>query len=128
MKIDVHDSYSLTVSDFAAPGFEVLGHPEDKPLRALQMFAAAMGRCTFKVIEHYGQRFEADASVVRVTVRWTVAESPRRIDTIAMDVVWPGLPEDRVRAVQRVAARCTLHSTLAKHPEIDTRVLLEEPT
>lgn len=122
MNIQLHSPTSLTISDFDDDVFNIL---TDKPVlsfTALSMWVAALARCTFSVLAVYGERFDADPDSIEITLNWDFVEGPTRFKSIQMDIHWPSLPENRLKAVQRVAAKCTIHNTLYGCVQVDTSV------
>jgi len=122
MDIHLQAPTKLTVSDFEDEAFNII---EDNPalyLSALSMWIAALARCTFAVLEHYGHRFDADPSTVEITMDWDFLDNPTRFKTINMDIYWPTLEEKRIKPVQRVAEKCTIHNTIHDCVEIITQV------
>ena len=57
-----------------------------------------------------------------VEVGWVFVEDPHRVGRMAVDVEWPGLPENRRAAAQRVADLCTVKVTMKHPPEFVTQV------
>lgn len=122
MKVLLHSSEDLELTEFAEPGFEIEPLDPHANYSALQMFATSLALCTYSVLAGYAEQIDTGAQDISVRVRWSYAEEPFRIGYIDMDVRWPGLPESRVKAAKRAAAQCTLHNTLEHPPEVDTEV------
>lgn len=123
MKVLLHDESDLTLTNLDEPGMEVEVDPgAHAHYSALQMFAASLGLCTASVLSAYGERFDTTTDDLSVRVSWTYAEDPYRVDDIDMRIEWPSLPDSRVEAAQRAAAKCTIHNTLHHPPNVDTRV------
>lgn len=89
---------------------------------AMHMFVAALGRCTFAVMEDYSMRLDVDTHNISIELNWEYAAKPTRISRIDMLITWPELHDSRLKAVQRAAHLCTLHSTLHDCVEIETAV------
>ena len=53
-----------------------------------------------------------------VEVRWTFAESPHRVGSMALTFQWPKLPPERRDAAKRAAALCAVHQTLHHPPTV----------
>jgi uncharacterized OsmC-like protein len=122
MLIFLEDQTSITLSQFSEPDFQIEAASEETHFSAIPMFATSLGLCTFSVIAEYARRFEADTTSIEVQVDWDYAEDPFRIGEIDMEIRWPQLPEERLQAVERAAAHCTIHNTLEHPPEMQTTV------
>ena len=100
---------------------------EDVHFSAMEMFATSIGLCTYSVLVSYADQAGADTAGLAVRMRWAYREDPFRIGDIRMEVSWPGLPENRLKAAERAAQQCTLHHTLEVPPDFETRVTRELP-
>jgi len=88
-----------------------------------ELLAASMGSC----VGYYVARFLEQAGLadrnIAIECDWTVSkDTPKRIDCIRLQLKIPGLPENRLAAVQRVAGRCLIHQTLKQEPEVSLQV------
>ncbi|HKJ71611.1 MAG TPA: OsmC family protein [Gammaproteobacteria bacterium] len=122
MRIVLHAPEDLSLTDFGDPEFKVVADSDDVHFSAMEMFATSIALCTYSVLASYAEQAGADTAGLEVRMRWEYREAPYRIGAIAMDVTWPGLPGNRLKAAQRAAEQCTLHHTLEVPPEIETRV------
>ncbi len=122
MKIHLHSDTDITVSRLQEESIDIDRETSDLHYGAMQMFVAAFAWCTFNVLSSYGQRVEADANDISLRLRWKYAEKPYRITHIDMAIRWPQLPASRLDAATRAAMLCTLHNSLQRGIEIDTRV------
>lgn len=114
---------ALELSGFGHGGFHVHGDAEGEGFGPLQMFAASLALCSAAVLDAYARgvlRISTEELVLRV--EWEYAEKPHRIGRIRMDVIWPGLPENRVESTARALRSCTIHRTLEHPPPIETSV------
>ncbi|MBF0281384.1 MAG: OsmC family protein [Zetaproteobacteria bacterium] len=85
-----------------------------------EFFGASMAGCVGYYVARYCQQVGISTEGLRVECDWSVAEdSPRRIANISMLVHLPSLPENRQKAVQKVAHSCLIHATLMNAPEIE---------
>ena len=123
MKILLHSPEDLTLSDVEAPGFHV-ETDEGAPVHcdALQLFAVSLGLCTASVLKGYGAQLKVPADGLSVRLRWSLAEKPRRVESLQLDIHWPELPESRLKAAERAAHHCTVHNTLVHPPRMTTTV------
>lgn len=122
MRILMHSEEDLSIQDFLAPEMTVESHDPEAAFSALQMFATSMALCTFSVLFSYAETIGVDPEPIAIRMRWSYAPNESRIDEIAMDIDWPGLPASRKTAAQRAAASCTVHRTLEHPPVVHTRV------
>ncbi len=125
MQIHVVDQTRIEMAAFEEEGIEITQQSDALYFSAMHMFVAALGRCTFAVLEDYSMRIDAETQNVTIDLSWEYASKPTRISEIRMLIHWPELPESRIKAVQRAAHLCTLHSTLHGCVEIETIVTNE---
>jgi uncharacterized OsmC-like protein len=86
------------------------------------MLASALATCTLSVLHAWAANAKLPADDLAVEVGWSFVEDPHRVGSLALDIDWPGLPENRRAAAQRVADLCTVKVTLHHPPEIVTTV------
>ncbi|MCK9532461.1 MAG: OsmC family protein [Gammaproteobacteria bacterium] len=122
MHILMHSEEDLEISDFLAPEMTVHSHDPDAAYSAIQMFATSLALCAFSVLYAYGETIAVAPDAIGIRMRWSYAADDGRIDEIAMDIDWPGLPQTRQEAARRAAASCTLHRTLEHPPRVQTRI------
>jgi uncharacterized OsmC-like protein len=90
-----------------------------------QMVASGLAYCTYSVLSAWAAHAGLDAEDVAIEVRWTFADDPHRIDTMALDFEWPSLSPKRHDAARRVAEMCTIHATLQHPPTITIGPILQ---
>ncbi len=123
MLIDLVAATELELRAVGDGAFHVHGDAGGQGFGALQMFAASLAMCTASVLATYAENvLHVPIDQLRLRVRWSYAERPYRVGEIELDVHWPELPEDRLDAVRRAAAACTVHRTLERPPEVTTTV------
>jgi len=122
MQIHVVDQTRIKMGAFEEEGMDITLESEAMYFSAMHMFVAALGRCTFAVMEDYSMRIDAETEDITIDLSWEYASQPTRISHIAMLIHWSELPDSRLKAVQRAAHLCTLHSTLHDCVEIETIV------
>jgi len=123
MRVHLDSESDLTLSALPEAGFDVDVEPGvHAHYSALQMFATSFALCTASVLTEYADIVGAQSDDLSIRVRWSYADDPFRIDRIEMEVLWPSVPESRLKAAQRVATQCTLHHTFAQPPEVLTEV------
>lgn len=93
---------------------------EDSGMTPPEFFAGSLAGCIGYYVARYCQQAGIATDDLRVDCDWSVTEdSPRRIGEFTIDVVLPGLPEKRRKAVERVASSCLIHATLHNTPDIN---------
>ena len=117
MQVSNINADAITVTEIGAPGLVA-----DGELDSVQLLACSIASCTWTTLSTYGMRFDADAADAAITVRWSMADKPKRVGTMSLDVSWPSLPDSRLDAATRAARHCTIHATLAHGVEVDTFV------
>lgn len=118
MKVRSTGDRQLELSEVAVPEIEL-----DVSFGAVELLAASLAACTGAVLKIHGENVvKLPLDDVRVRVAWQTEERPLRVAAFELDIVWPGLPENRLESVRRAAATCTVHRTLEQSPEIATRV------
>jgi uncharacterized OsmC-like protein len=86
------------------------------------MLGSALAYCTFSVLYSWASNSELVASDLHIRVRWQFAENPHRVGQIWMELIWPGLPENRRAAAERASALCAVHATLSHTVPIATEL------
>lgn len=94
----------------------------DSGLTPPELFASSLAGCVGYYVSSYCRRAGLATDGLQVGCDWATADNPKRINPIHIRVKLPGLPENRRKAVERVAQTCLLHSTLMHQPEIEIRV------
>ena len=125
MKIYLQKNHRLHLSDFEEEGFDIELENEALYFGAIPMFVASLGKCTFAVMESYSMRLDIPADTITMDLEWDYGEKPTRISNIRMQINWPQLPENRVKAVQRASHMCTIHGTIHACVDIVTKVIGE---
>ena len=90
----------------------------DQSYSPFHMLASSLAFCTFSILHSWAGTVKLGADDLAVEVRWTFAEEPHRVGSMAMTLDWPSLPAARTAVAQRVAALCAIHATLHHPPEI----------
>lgn len=86
------------------------------------MLASAVATCTLSVLHAWAANARIPAEGLAIEVGWSFVEDPHRVGTMTVDIDWPGLPENRRNAAQRVADLCTVKVTMKHPPEFVTQV------
>jgi len=86
------------------------------------MLASSLATCTLSVLHAWAANARLPAGDLAIEVGWSFVEEPHRVGSMSLDIDWPGLPENRRAAAQRVADLCTVKVTLKHPPELVTNV------
>lgn len=89
---------------------------------AIAMWITALGRCTYAVLDHYALRLDLDPDEITEVLTWEFSHEPTTIKTIHLTITWPSLPENRRKAVERAAHKCTIHNTIKTCVAISVQV------
>lgn len=87
------------------------------------MLGSALATCTYSVLHSWAEQARLDTAGMAVAVEWEFAEEPHRVGRMKVELAWPGLPEQRRAAAERVIAICAVHQTLHHPPEMAIEVL-----
>lgn len=99
----------------------------DAAAMPLELLGASLGTCIALYAHHYLATRELPTDGLRVEVRNTRAEKPKRIGRFDVRVQLPaGVPDEHLERLERVAVSCPAHATLSHPPEIV--VELEQPS
>jgi uncharacterized OsmC-like protein len=90
---------------------------------AIAMWITALGRCTYAVLDHYALRLDLDPDGIEEILTWDFSDEPTTIKNIELTITWPELPENRRKAVERAAHKCTIHNTIKTCVEITVHVV-----
>ncbi|TLS66125.1 OsmC family protein [Mariprofundus erugo] len=92
----------------------------DEGMTPPELMAASLAGCVAFYVARYCTQAGIDTTGLEVGCDWTVAEdAPRRIGVFTVEVDLPSVPENRRKAVERVANQCLVHATLMHPPVID---------
>jgi len=87
-----------------------------------ELFAASLASCIGFYVARYCEQAKIPADGLEVGCDWQVGGKPRRIERIDVSVQLPGMPENRRKAVERVAESCLIHATLLHGTDMDIRI------
>lgn len=94
----------------------------DAGLSPSELLAGSLGACIGMMVQMYCSRHEY-AGDVEVSLTLELADSPKRIGAIVVDVELPeGVPEEKREAIRRMAERCPIHETLKDPPRVDIEI------
>jgi uncharacterized OsmC-like protein len=121
VKITLLDEGRLRVE--AVPGpLTVEAASAERVYSPFHMVASSLATCIYSVLASWAQtaRIELDGLVIEVG--WEFADTPHRVGRYDVLLSWPGLPDDRRVAAQRVVALCPIHGTFHHPPTIVVEV------
>jgi uncharacterized OsmC-like protein len=90
----------------------------DQLYSPFHMLASGLAFCTYSILASWADTAHLSADDCAIEVRWTFAEEPHRVGTMALTLDWPSLPAGRSNAAKRVAALCPIHATLHHPPTV----------
>jgi uncharacterized OsmC-like protein len=86
----------------------------------VELLAGSLGACIAMMAQRYCDRHGYDDGEVGVSLTLELADNPKRIGAIVVDVELPnGVPEDKKKAIQRMVELCPVHETLRNPPRVD---------
>ncbi len=97
-------------------------HGDDRGMTPPEIFASSLAGCVGFYIARYCEKAGLPTEGLRVDMDWKMAQEPYRIGNIDMQIVLPGLPENRLNAIRKVAESCLLHATLMHAPTLNTTI------
>jgi uncharacterized OsmC-like protein len=85
-----------------------------------ELLAGSLGACIAMIVQGYCDTHGYTDGDVGVSLTLELADKPKRIGGIVIDVELPkGFPEEKMDVVRRVAEKCTIHETLNMPPQLD---------
>ena len=89
----------------------------------VELLAGSLGACIAMLVQGYCDRHGYKDGEVGVSLTIEMADSPKRIGGIVVDIELPAdVPEDKHEVVRRMAAKCPIHETLKNPPRLDVDV------
>ena len=86
----------------------------------VELLAGSLGACIAMMVQRYCERHGYTDGEVGVSLTLELADAPKRIAGIVVDVELPnGVPEDKMGVIRRMAERCPIHETLRSPPRVD---------
>ena len=121
MKIVLEGEYAILLS----ASEDMLTIEADSPEQSyspFHMLGSALAYCTFSVLHSWASNSDFDVGDLQVRVQWEFAENPHRVGNMAMELIWPSLPENRRAAAERASKLCAVHATLSNTVPITTEL------
>ncbi|HIQ21225.1 MAG TPA: OsmC family peroxiredoxin [Planctomycetes bacterium] len=90
----------------------------------VELLAGSLGACIAMMVQAYCDRHGYTDGDVAVSLTLELADNPKRIGSVVVDLELPkDVPEDKKEVVRRVAQRCPVHETLRNPPRVDLDIL-----
>jgi len=87
-----------------------------------EFMAASLAGCIGFYVARYCEQAKIDPAGLEVDCDWQIGGEPRKFQHIEVAVTLPNMPENRRKAVERVAQSCLIHATLQQGTEMDIRI------
>jgi putative redox protein len=89
-----------------------------------EMTVASLGACIGLMVDEYCARNGYRDGLVLVYLHFQMGDSPRRIQSITIDLEIPkDVPEEKKEVIRRIAEHCPVHRTLGVPPQIDLEIV-----
>jgi uncharacterized OsmC-like protein len=96
----------------------------DKGPSPSEFLVGSLGACVAIMVQRYCDRHEYNDGEVSVTMTYELADDPKRVGAITIDLEIPNdVPENKYPVVKRIAEACPIHGTLTKSPDIDLEIV-----
>ena len=110
-------SHTITIDQPKDNGGEDLG------MTPPEVMAGSMASCIGFYVAKYCEQAKIDTAGLSVSCDWTVGGSPKHMQSFDLNIHLPAVPENRRKAIEKVAASCLIHATLAQQPEVHISLL-----
>ena len=95
----------------------------DQAPSPVELLAGSLGVCIAMMVQGYCDRHGYTDGDVGVSLTLELADTPKRVGGIVVDVELPkDVPEDKKDVIRRIAARCPVHETLRNPPRLDVEI------
>ncbi len=102
----------------AGEGLEVSSADPEVQFSPLHMLAASLATCTVSVLAAWADAAGLGVEDLEIELSWAYVEDPYRVGHYDLVLHWPSLSKSRHCAATRVAAQCTVETTLRHGTEI----------
>ena len=96
---------------------------DDMGMTPPELLAGSMASCIGFYVARYCQQAKIDTAGLSVSCDWNVGGSPKHMQGFDLNIHLPAVPENRRKAIEKVAASCLIHATLAQQPEVHISLL-----
>ena len=118
MKITLLSEESIRLEPVVGP-MTIEALTAEQSYSPFHMLASGLAYCTWSVMYAWAEHAGIPAHDLTLEVAWRFGQDPQRVERFDMRFNWPSLPARRLEAAKRVAAMCTIHTTLQHPPAID---------
>lgn len=89
-----------------------------------ELLVGSLAVCIAIMAQRYCDRHGYNDGEVSASVTYELADNPKRISAVTIDLEIPkDVPEEKKAAIRRVAEACPIHGTLTNPPVIDLEIL-----
>jgi putative redox protein len=89
-----------------------------------ELLVGSLGACIAIMVQRYCDRRGYTDGEVSASVAYELADDPKRIGAITIDLEIPkDVPEAEKDAIRRIAEACPVHGTLTHPPVLDLEIL-----
>lgn len=110
-------SHTITIDQPKDNGGEDLG------MTPPEVMAGSMASCIGFYVAKYCEQAKIDTAGLSVSCDWNVGGSPKHMQSFDLNIHLPAVPKNRRKAIEKVAASCLIHATLAQQPEVNISLL-----
>ncbi|MDX8387820.1 MAG: OsmC family protein [Ghiorsea sp.] len=89
-----------------------------------EIMAGSMASCIGFYVARYCEQAKIDSSDLSVSCDWNVGGEPKHMESFEINIHLSAMPENRRKAIERVASGCLIHATLGQNPKVDIGVNL----
>jgi putative redox protein len=96
----------------------------DRGLSPAEMMVSSLGVCMVMMVQIYCDRHGYSDGEVSASVTYGLADKPKRVGTITIDLEIPkDVPDDKRQVVRRVAEACVIQGTFTEPPIVDMEII-----
>jgi uncharacterized OsmC-like protein len=97
---------------------------KDRSPSPTELLVGSLGGCIAIMVNSYCRTHGYTDGDVEVSLTYQLADKPTRVNSIVVDLEIPrDVPENRKKAILKVAHLCPIHKTLVNPPEIDIDII-----
>jgi len=95
---------------------------DDAGLTPPEVMAGSMASCIGFYVARYCQQAKIDTTDLSVSCDWVVGGTPKHMESFEIGIHLPAMPENRRKAIERVANTCLIHATLEQSPSVNLTI------
>jgi putative redox protein len=89
-----------------------------------ELLVGSLGACIVLMVQRYCDRHEYRDGDVSASLTYELADGPKRVGAITIDLEIPkDVPDDKLDVIRRIAEACPIHGTLTTPPAMDLEIL-----